>query len=133
MISVHPSQYVILSGLVMALFLARVFFTVSVSFVHADVKPRKRWQTLLYSFYTCSLHVHKICMKEIVSKNNVIHKRLLRPRKGRWVGGVALGLANYFNLPVPFIRLIWILLLLPGGLPGLLPYILLWTLLPSEK
>jgi len=60
-------------------------------------------------------------------------KRLVRPKEGRVIAGVARGMANYFNVDVVFVRLIWILLLLPGGLPGLLPYIICWMVIPSEK
>ena len=59
-------------------------------------------------------------------------KELVRPRKGRMVAGVALGLANYFNIPVAAVRLIWLCLLIPGGLPGFLPYIILWIVIPSD-
>jgi phage shock protein C len=60
-------------------------------------------------------------------------KRLVRPEKGRWVAGVCLALANYFNVDVTVIRIIWAFLLFPGGIPGLLPYIILWIIIPSEK
>jgi len=60
-------------------------------------------------------------------------RRLVRPKKGRMVAGVAAGLANYFNINVAIVRLIWILLLLPGGLPGLFPYIIFWVAMPSEE
>jgi phage shock protein C len=60
-------------------------------------------------------------------------KRLVRPREGRVIAGVAMGLANYFNVDVVFVRLIWVLLFLPGGLPGILPYIVCWIVIPSEK
>lgn len=60
-------------------------------------------------------------------------KRLVRPKKGRMVAGVAMGLANYFNVDVTFVRLIWVLLLIPGGIPGILPYIICWIVIPSEK
>lgn len=59
-------------------------------------------------------------------------KKLRRPRKGRVIAGVAIGLANYFNVDVVFVRLIWLLLLLPGGLPGFLPYLICWMVIPSE-
>ena len=49
------------------------------------------------------------------------------------IAGVAAGIANYFNLPVLFVRFLWVLLLLPGGLPGLIPYFVLWLLMPSEE
>jgi phage shock protein PspC (stress-responsive transcriptional regulator) len=49
------------------------------------------------------------------------------------IAGVAAGLANYFNINVAIVRLIWILLLLPGGLPGFFPYIIFWVAMPSEE
>ncbi len=60
-------------------------------------------------------------------------RRLTRPKKGRILGGVALGIANYFNLDVTLVRIIWILLLIPGGLPGFIPYVICWVLMPSES
>jgi phage shock protein PspC (stress-responsive transcriptional regulator) len=60
-------------------------------------------------------------------------KRLVRPKEGRVIAGVAIGLANYFNVDVVFVRLIWVLLFLPGGFPGILPYIVCWIVIPSEK
>ncbi len=58
---------------------------------------------------------------------------LERPKKGRIVAGVAAAIANYFHIRVLFVRIIWILLFLPGGFPGLIPYLILWLLIPSEK
>lgn len=59
-------------------------------------------------------------------------KRLVRPQQGRVLAGVAQGIANYFNIDVTIVRIIWLLLLLPGGLPGLLPYIICWIAMPEE-
>ena len=59
-------------------------------------------------------------------------KRLVRPRLGRKIGGVCLALANYFSVDVTLVRIIFIFLLLPGGLPGLFPYLILWILIPEE-
>jgi phage shock protein PspC (stress-responsive transcriptional regulator) len=60
-------------------------------------------------------------------------KKLVRPKEGRVIAGVAIGLANYFNVDVVFVRLIWVLLFLPGGFPGIIPYIVCWIIIPSEK
>lgn len=59
-------------------------------------------------------------------------KRIVRPRNGRVIAGVALAFANYFNIDVTIVRLIWVILLLPGGLPGVIPYIICWIVIPSE-
>ncbi|HLL60771.1 MAG TPA: PspC domain-containing protein [Candidatus Nitrosocosmicus sp.] len=58
---------------------------------------------------------------------------LVRPKRGRMIGGVAIGLAQYFNISVPLVRIIWVILLLPGGLPGLIPYVLCWIIIPAEE
>jgi len=49
------------------------------------------------------------------------------------IGGVAAGMANFLGWPVAIVRIFWVLLLLPGGLPGLIPYLILWVIIPSEK
>jgi len=59
-------------------------------------------------------------------------KLLYRPTKGRRVAGVALAFAEYFNIDVTLVRLIWVFLLIPGGLPGLIPYLLCWLVIPNE-
>ncbi len=59
-------------------------------------------------------------------------KRLFRSRHDRMIGGVAGGLAAYFGIDSTLMRLIWLFLLLPGGLPGIVPYVILWLLMPLE-
>lgn len=60
-------------------------------------------------------------------------KKLIRPIKGRMVGGVCIAFANYFKVDVTVIRLIWAFLLIPGGLPGFIPYLICWIIIPSEE
>lgn len=59
-------------------------------------------------------------------------KRLVRPKEGRRIAGVAAGLANYFDVDVTLVRIIWVILLLPGGLPGFVPYVICWLMIPGE-
>jgi phage shock protein PspC (stress-responsive transcriptional regulator) len=60
-------------------------------------------------------------------------KRLSRPQKGRKFAGVAAGIGLYTNTDPTIIRIIFVALLLPGGLPGFLPYVLLWLIMPDES
>ena len=60
-------------------------------------------------------------------------KRLIRLKKGRMIAGVALAIANYFKIDVTIVRLIWVFLLLPGGLPGIIPYVICWIIIPEEE
>lgn len=60
------------------------------------------------------------------------HPRLYRSRKHRVIAGVAAALAGRFGVPIWLSRLVWILLLLPGGLPGVVPYVILWIVIPEE-
>ncbi|MHB1134930.1 MAG: PspC domain-containing protein [Chloroflexota bacterium] len=59
-------------------------------------------------------------------------KRLYRSRNDRMIAGVAGGLAAYFGVDPVVVRLLWVLLLLPGGIPGLVPYIICWVVIPDE-
>lgn len=56
---------------------------------------------------------------------------LVRPRQGRWIGGVCAGLARRFGLGANTVRLIFVVsCLLPG--PQFLVYLALWILMPNE-
>ena len=60
-------------------------------------------------------------------------KKLYRSRENRWIAGVCGGLAEYFNIDVTIVRLVAVALLLPGGLPGIIPYIIMWIVVPNSK
>ncbi len=60
-------------------------------------------------------------------------KKLIRPLEGRKVAGVAVGLANYFEVDVTLIRVLMVLTFIPGGAPGLFIYLLCWLLIPTEE
>jgi phage shock protein C len=66
-----------------------------------------------------------------VSDGALARKKLIRPRSGRKIAGVALGLAEYFDLDVSLMRLVWLLTVLLGG-GGLLAYVIAWIVIPSE-
>lgn len=59
-------------------------------------------------------------------------KRIVRPKEGRMIAGVALGMANYFGIDVTIVRLVWVLLFLPGGAPGLIMYVVCWIIIPEK-
>jgi phage shock protein PspC (stress-responsive transcriptional regulator) len=61
----------------------------------------------------------------------IARKRLVRPREGRKVAGVCLGLAEYFDLDVTVIRMVWVLAVIFGG-TGLLAYVVGWIVMPEE-
>ena len=59
-----------------------------------------------------------------------MEKRLYRSRSNKIIAGVCGGLAEYFGIDPIIVRVIAIILLLPGGLPGFLPYVILWLVVP---
>jgi len=60
-------------------------------------------------------------------------KKLYRSTDQRVIAGVCGGLAEYFDIDVTIVRLIAVALLLPGGLPGILPYAIMWIVVPSKE
>ncbi|HSJ57168.1 MAG TPA: PspC domain-containing protein [Anaerolineae bacterium] len=59
--------------------------------------------------------------------------QLRRSRTNRVVAGVCGGLGEFFGVGAFWFRLLFLILLLPGGAPGLLPYLLLWLIIPLEQ
>ena len=57
--------------------------------------------------------------------------RLLRPNSGKMIGGVCVAFAEYFDLDVALIRIVWVLVAIFGG-TGLLAYVLAWIVIPAE-
>ncbi|MBK6326612.1 MAG: PspC domain-containing protein [Chloroflexi bacterium] len=53
-------------------------------------------------------------------------------RQNGVVGGVCGGLGEFYGISPFWFRLLFLILLLPGGFPGLLPYILLWIIIPRR-
>ncbi len=58
-------------------------------------------------------------------------KKLLRNKGDKMIAGVASGIADYFDIDANMIRLLFILLTIFGG-SGILLYIVLWILIPSD-
>lgn len=59
-------------------------------------------------------------------------KKLYRSSTNKKIAGVCGGLAEYFGIDATVIRVIFIILLLPGGLPGIIPYLILWVIMPLK-
>lgn len=58
-------------------------------------------------------------------------KRLMRSRTERWVAGVCGGVAEYFDLDVVLVRVLWFIVALFGG-GGLVAYLVCWIVMPQE-
>ncbi len=58
-------------------------------------------------------------------------KKLYRNPNGQMIAGVCSGLADYLNLDLVIVRLIFVLLFFFGG-NGILVYVILWILMPQK-
>ena len=58
-------------------------------------------------------------------------KVLRRSRTDRVFAGVCGGLGEFFGISPFWFRLGFVLAALPGGLPGIVPYILCWIIIPK--
>jgi phage shock protein C len=57
---------------------------------------------------------------------------LRRSRSNRIVLGVCGGLSNFFGISSFWFRLAFLIALIPGGIPGITVYLLMWLIIPSE-
>ena len=53
-------------------------------------------------------------------------------RQNGMFAGVCGGLGAFFGINPFWFRLLFLFLMIPGGLPGLLPYLLLWIIMPRR-
>lgn len=58
-------------------------------------------------------------------------KKLIRPRVGRKIAGVCAGFAEYLDLDVTLVRLVWLVVGIITGV-GLLSYPIAWIIMPEE-
>src|SRR4051794_10274162 len=61
----------------------------------------------------------------------VAAKRLVRVREGRQIAGVCKGFAQYFDLDVALVRIVWAVCSV-FGLLGVIAYIAAWIIVPEE-
>ncbi|HBG16517.1 MAG TPA: PspC domain-containing protein, partial [Firmicutes bacterium] len=57
--------------------------------------------------------------------------RLYRSDQERMIAGVAGGLAEYFDIDVVLVRLLWVLAFFFGG--GIFAYLIAWIVIPKRK
>ena len=58
-------------------------------------------------------------------------KRLIRTRADRKIAGVCSGMAEYFDLDVTLVRVVWLVVACTTGI-GLLAYPIAWIVMPEE-
>ena len=57
---------------------------------------------------------------------------LRRSRSNRMVAGVCCGLADFFGVSTFWFRLAFLIALIPGGVPGILIYLIMMVMIPNE-
>ena len=63
---------------------------------------------------------------------SVQNRPMRRSRRNRIIAGVCGGLGDFFGISAFWFRLGFLIALLPGGVPGILPYVIAWIIIPSE-
>jgi phage shock protein C len=61
------------------------------------------------------------------------HYSLRRSRRDRILAGVCGGLAEFFGISAFWFRLAFLVAFIPGGVPGLALYLLLWLIIPKAS
>lgn len=59
-------------------------------------------------------------------------KALRRSSRNRIIAGVCGGLEEFFGLDAFWFRLAFLIALLPGGVPGIAAYLIMWLIVPSD-
>ncbi|MCJ7658563.1 MAG: PspC domain-containing protein [Anaerolineales bacterium] len=59
-------------------------------------------------------------------------KKLRRSKSDKVIFGVCGGLGEFFGISALWFRFFFLLALIPGGIPGLLIYLICWIIIPLE-
>lgn len=57
---------------------------------------------------------------------------LRRSKSNRMIAGVCGGLSEFFGISSFWFRLAFLIALIPGGVPGIVIYLIMWMVVPSE-
>lgn len=67
-------------------------------------------------------------------RRGLMAKKLTRSLEGRMIGGVCAGMAEYFDIDVSLVRLIFVgITLITALVPMLLFYVIAWIVIPGKK
>jgi phage shock protein PspC (stress-responsive transcriptional regulator) len=69
---------------------------------------------------------------ETVNRPHTASHPLERPLDGRMLGGVAIGLADFFGVDATIVRIVFAVLAVIGGGAGVVLYLAGWLLIPEE-
>jgi len=84
-------------------------------------------------FFENNAYIESKSMKDRRIKMTISQKRALRrSRSNRIFAGVCGGLAEFYGISSFWFRLAMFIAFIPGGVPGLLIYAILWMIIPSE-
>lgn len=61
-----------------------------------------------------------------------MEKRLMKIKTNKMIGGVAAGLAEYFNLDVTLVRVLLVVAFF-APIPAIIPYVILWIVMPTKE
>lgn len=61
------------------------------------------------------------------------NKKLTRSLTDRKIAGICGGFGEYFNIDPVFFRILFLIFLLPGGVPGVVLYLVCYLIMPRAK
>lgn len=59
-------------------------------------------------------------------------RALRRSRSNRMIAGVCGGLGEFFGISAWWFRLAFLIALIPGGVPGIVAYLIFWIVIPRS-
>ena len=60
------------------------------------------------------------------------YRSLRKSQRNRIIAGVCGGLGEFFGISSFWFRLAFLIALIPGGVPGILVYLLAWLVMPND-
>ena len=70
----------------------------------------------------------------IIDEDKMTNKKLYRSIDNAMIGGVMAGIADYFNIDVTLVRVLYVFITIFSAVfPATLVYLICWAIIPSKK
>ncbi|HSR51482.1 MAG TPA: PspC domain-containing protein [Acidobacteriota bacterium] len=78
------------------------------------------------------MNIRQLDIVYLIMTATSLEQNKLRRQNGM-IAGVCGGLGAFTGLNPLWFRILFLILLLPGGLPGFLPYLAMWLIIPRAE
>lgn len=97
-----------------------------------DAAEKLLWLLIVLYFQFIGAIVYLVVVRGL--KKKLVHSKKKLVRQNKVIGGVAGGIAEYLNIDVAVVRILWVVITVFTGLFfGVVAYLIAWAIIPEKR